>query len=61
MDEMENLYSDRKLQELVLNASYSGPEESVDAVFNSIVKFRGNAEQSDDITILALNFNQSYL
>ena len=47
-------YSDERLDKLFQSNGSHNAQESVEAVIADVSQFRGNAEQSDDITILSL-------
>ncbi len=47
-------YSDERLDRLFQSNGSHNAQESVEAVIADVSKFRGDAEQSDDITILSL-------
>ena len=57
MDEREELYSEERLQKLFegLGAQRTA-EEAIAAVREDVARFAGDAEQSDDITMLALRW-----
>lgn len=57
LDEKDQLYSDPKLVELLLAQHYKSPKEMVDTVAADVQVFQGQAEQADDITILAVQYN----
>ena len=56
MDESSNLYSDDRLERLLREGEMSDADETVEAIMASIGDFTGEAEQSDDITILTLQY-----
>lgn len=57
MDAEQTLYSDERLIRNALSISGKSPQEIVHALDESIKTFTGGAEQSDDITMLAMRFN----
>lgn len=50
----EEEYSDERMEEFFLQHNSSGSREYVDKLVDDVKKFSGNAEQSDDITLLYL-------
>ena len=56
MDENENLFSERRLEEFLASVNDASPEELTNALVNEVRRFSGGAPQSDDITILALRY-----
>lgn len=56
MDLEHNLYSDARLLELVTRLRHASPEELDNAVMASVHEYAGAAEQTDDITVLTLEF-----
>jgi PAS domain S-box-containing protein len=56
LDIEDQLYSDPKLVELLLAQEYKTPKEMVEVVAEDVKAFQGDAEQADDITILALQY-----
>ncbi|MFI3272792.1 MAG: SpoIIE family protein phosphatase [Pseudomonadota bacterium] len=52
MNEDWELFSDPYLLEVMTNLRQASPQEVVDGVYQAILKHRGNAEPSDDITML---------
>lgn len=52
MNEVNDLFGEDKLSELLRNKSTRTSNELMDEIWSSIVKFRGNAEQSDDMTMV---------
>jgi len=56
MDESSNLFSDDRLERLLREGELPGADETVEAIMASINDFTGEAEQSDDITILTLQY-----
>jgi len=57
-DVNENLYSDERLEELLKSKYSLSIKEIIDEVFLSVHDFSKGAEQSDDITALAIRYNQ---
>jgi len=56
MDESNNLFSDDRLERLLREGDLPGAEETVEAIMAGVGDFVGEAEQSDDITILSLQY-----
>lgn len=56
MDSKQNLYSDERLLAEVNRCSELAAEPFIHAIDDSIKAFTGGAEQSDDITMLAMQF-----
>lgn len=56
MDSQQNFFSDERLSDLLTSAQYGSAQESIQLVHQAVTQFQGNAEQSDDITMLSLRF-----
>lgn len=56
MNSRQELYSDERLLEFLNKGGLSMATDIVTAVNRSVVEFAGDAEQSDDITMLALTY-----
>lgn len=56
MNTREELYDDKRLKELLLGYCNKCPMDITMAIVNSVKKFTGEAEQSDDITVLSLTY-----
>jgi len=56
LDEEDQLYSDPKLVDLLLENEYKNPKDMVEVVARDVKIFQGKAEQADDITILAIQY-----
>ena len=56
MNEQHEMYTDARLLSFLDQAAADDPESLIFAVNSSITGFAGNAEQSDDITMLALQY-----
>ena len=56
MSPERELYSEERLEELLEGADLVSTEHAIDLIFDSVVEHADTAEQSDDITILALAF-----
>lgn len=56
MDIDNNLFSDEKLKSLLVNFCNANPIDVTTAIVNEVKEFTGEAEQSDDITILSLTY-----
>jgi phosphoserine phosphatase RsbU/P len=54
MNENEEEYSDEQMEKFFVRNNTSGSQEYVDKLVDDVKKFSGNAEQSDDITLLYL-------
>lgn len=52
----QELYSDQRLLRFLNNSTGDHPGDMIQAVTQSITEFAGKAEQSDDITMLALKY-----
>jgi sigma-B regulation protein RsbU (phosphoserine phosphatase) len=59
MDENNNLYSEKRLAELLSSRECASMKLVVEMVMQSVEQFQGKAEQFDDITILAVQNNGS--
>ena len=55
MNEKKELYSDERLEAFLMSNADKEPYKLIDELYRSILKFRGNAEASDDITIFCFN------
>lgn len=56
MNVNRELYSDKRLHTLIQTVAVDDPADIIKAVNASIIEFVGDAEQSDDITMLALKY-----
>jgi phosphoserine phosphatase RsbU/P len=56
MDERENLFSERRLEEFLTSADDAPPEDLTRGLVREVGRFAAGAAQSDDITILALRY-----
>ncbi|MDY0189235.1 MAG: SpoIIE family protein phosphatase [Desulfuromonas sp.] len=56
MNKKQELYSDERLLELFTHIVATSSEEIINQVNQSVVEFAAGAEQSDDITMLALTY-----
>ena len=56
MNVNRELYSDKRLHALIQTVAVDDPADIIKAVNASIIEFVGDAEQSDDITMLALKY-----
>jgi sigma-B regulation protein RsbU (phosphoserine phosphatase) len=56
MDSADNLFSDRRLCEFLQRANGSSPVELIRGVLGELERFSSGAEQSDDITTLAIHY-----
>jgi sigma-B regulation protein RsbU (phosphoserine phosphatase) len=54
MNETEDEYSDERMEEFFLNNKTNTAQEFVNRIVKDVKSFTGNAEQSDDITVLYL-------
>lgn len=59
MNKEQQLYSDERLVELLDNTTKTGAMEIIELVNGSVAEFADGAEQSDDITMLALTYTGS--
>jgi phosphoserine phosphatase RsbU/P len=57
-DVHRNLYSDGRLNDLLIKNPFFGCKDLVDIVLDDVMSFGKNAEQADDITLLALHFRE---
>ena len=53
MDPAGRLYSEQRLRDL-LSADLQSPEEAVDATVQDVWRFQADAEQADDVTVMAV-------
>ena len=60
MDKDLNLFSEERLLKALINNDNKRPKELLSAVKHEIKKFTGEAEQADDITMLALEVNHYF-
>jgi sigma-B regulation protein RsbU (phosphoserine phosphatase) len=56
MDSADNLFSDRRLHKFLQRANGSLPMELIRGVLDEVKRFSSGAEQSDDITALAIHY-----
>jgi phosphoserine phosphatase RsbU/P len=56
MDERENLFSERRLEEFLASADKASPDDLTSGLVSAVRRFAAGAAQSDDITILALRY-----
>ena len=56
MDQDHVQFSDDALESLIHESAFETPQEIVVLVNEAVAKHRGNADQSDDITVLALEY-----
>jgi sigma-B regulation protein RsbU (phosphoserine phosphatase) len=59
MDPGRELYGEERLVDLLGSRRFSDPAETIEATITDIRAFASGAEQSDDITMLALDFRRS--
>jgi sigma-B regulation protein RsbU (phosphoserine phosphatase) len=57
MDVQRNLYSDQRLRDLLGSHSYDDAEQAVRATVDTVWSFQGDADQADDVTVLALRYH----
>jgi sigma-B regulation protein RsbU (phosphoserine phosphatase) len=57
MNIRDELFSEKRLENLLSSLNSKSVEEICRTVVNHVKEFAGNAEQSDDITTLAIQFN----
>jgi len=57
MDVNDRLYDESRLVDYLKRASTEDMEKFVAGLLNSVEAFAGEADQSDDITIMALRLN----
>ena len=55
MNPDKDLYTDQALETLMANIEFESTEATVTEVFESVKAHRGDAQPSDDITVLALS------
>ena len=55
----EELYSDARFEELLKNGDYNSTETLTKLIIGSVKEFEGEAEQFDDITVMALEYCQN--
>ncbi len=56
-DKNESLFSDERLENLLRSKKFKSTEKLVNSIYSEVKKFEDGAGQSDDITILSLQFN----
>lgn len=56
MDREHNLFSDERFLELLKSSNFSSAEEVINLTVEAIADFQGEAEQADDLTMLAIQF-----
>jgi sigma-B regulation protein RsbU (phosphoserine phosphatase) len=56
MDVNEALYSDERLTSLLSSRQFESTEEIVDVTVSDVWDFQGDAEQADDVTVLAIQY-----
>ncbi len=54
----EELYSDPRFESLLEKGDYNSPETLTNLIIDSVKTFEDGAEQFDDITVLALQYNE---
>ena len=58
MDGAGNFFSERRLQEFLQRANGSSPTKLIRSVVDEVKRFSYGAEQSDDMTALAIQYLQ---
>jgi sigma-B regulation protein RsbU (phosphoserine phosphatase) len=61
MNLADELYSDQRLADLLAAAESHEPKVAVQAVMDSVEEFANGADQSDDITLLGLSYEQDHI
>jgi sigma-B regulation protein RsbU (phosphoserine phosphatase) len=56
MDRADNLFSERRLQQCLQEVSRATPLELIRGAVSAVKRFATGAEQSDDITALAIQY-----
>jgi sigma-B regulation protein RsbU (phosphoserine phosphatase) len=56
MDSQKNLFSDERLISFLKTRSFQSSEDIINATLASVAQFQGEAEQADDLTLLAVQF-----
>ncbi len=56
MDGEKNLFSDQRFLDLLKTGTYSSAEEVINLTIEAIADFQGEAEQADDLTMIAIQF-----
>jgi len=56
MDVNKKLYSDERLTSLMSSRRFESAEEIVDVTVSDVWDYQGDAEQADDVTVLAVQF-----
>ena len=51
------LFSDDRLENLLFSQKFESPKDMVNSIYSEVKQFESGAGQSDDITILSLQFN----
>lgn len=59
MNEQLDLFGDNRLLELFAQHRGDSPQDIVEAVYEATVRYRGEAEQSDDITMLCFTRHEA--
>jgi sigma-B regulation protein RsbU (phosphoserine phosphatase) len=54
----ENVFSENRLREFIKQSSLLSPDQIIHGLISEVNSFVGNAAQSDDITTMAIKFNQ---
>ena len=58
MNEAKALYDEKRLKAVLLENNAAGTDELLQKIYGDILAYRGNAEQSDDITMLCFQYNK---
>lgn len=56
-DSQNNLYGEKRLEQLMMSMEQQKPKDVLFEVWKDVNRFQGEAEQFDDITMLALRYN----
>ena len=59
MNPSHELYSEEVLESLLSETTRTRPDEATGLIFDSVRDHAGSAEQSDDITVLTLEFQRA--
>ena len=57
MDKDSNLYTDQRLEKIIVGAKVQDPKTMVQAIFSDVMAYENGIDQTDDVTILALRYD----
>lgn len=58
MNEAKALYDEKRLKAVLLENNAAGTDDLLQKIYGDILAYRGNAEQSDDITMLCFHYEK---